>query len=68
MSKIPRGDGFSWPWRMGWRFEYVLLHVYGPATLDDARDPKHEMRLDRERRRGLHDERVRARRSRTSAR
>ncbi|MET0693530.1 MAG: hypothetical protein ABWX96_15915 [Propionibacteriaceae bacterium] len=57
MARIPRGDGYSLLWRMGWRFEYVLMHVYGPATLDDARDPKHQMRQDRARRQALHRQR-----------
>ena len=57
MRKIPRGEGYSLLWRMGWRFEYALLHIYGPATLDDARDPKYQMRQDRARRKALHEAR-----------
>lgn len=57
MGKVPRGEGFSWLWRVGWRLEYVLLHVYGPASLDEARDPLHQMRADRARRKALHEQR-----------
>lgn len=57
MGKVPRGEGFSWLWRVGWRLEYVLLHVYGPASLDEERDPLHQMRADRARRKALHEQR-----------
>jgi hypothetical protein len=57
MGKVPRGEGYSLLWRLGWRFEYVLMHIYGAASLDDARDPKVQMRRDRERRKSLHDAR-----------
>jgi hypothetical protein len=61
MGKVPRGEGYSLLWRLGWRFEYVLMHIYGAASLDDARDPKVQMRRDRERRKRLHDARKAAR-------
>lgn len=57
MGKVPRGEGFSMLWRMGWRFEYVMMHVFGPASLDDARDPRKQMRRDRARRQALHQKR-----------
>jgi hypothetical protein len=54
MPRVARGDGYSLLYRFGWRIEYVLMHLYGPATLDEARDPKAEMRRDRARRRELY--------------
>jgi hypothetical protein len=46
---------------MGWRIEYMLLHLYGPATMDEDRDPKVEMRRERARRKALYEERKAAR-------
>ena len=57
VAKVRRGEGYSWLWRVGWRLQYILLHVYGPASLDEARDPLHQMRRDRLRRQRLHAER-----------
>ncbi|HET9872043.1 MAG TPA: hypothetical protein VFP89_05540 [Propionibacteriaceae bacterium] len=61
MSRVPRGEGFSLLWRVGWRIEYMLLHLYGPATMDEDRDPKVEMRRERARRKALYEERKAAR-------
>ncbi|MCW2811065.1 MAG: hypothetical protein JWP61_1523 [Friedmanniella sp.] len=54
MAKVARGEGFSLLWRLGWNIEYTLLHAVGPATLDDARDPRVAMERDYERRKALH--------------
>lgn len=57
MPKIARGDGYSLLYRIGWEIEYTLMHVFGPATLDDARDPRVAMKQDHDRRRNLWRER-----------
>lgn len=44
-------QGFSLFFRIRWWVKYALLHVLGPASLDEARDPRSAMRRDYERRR-----------------
>jgi len=53
MSKVPRGDGYSLPYRIWWEIEYTLMHVFGPATQDGANDPRVAMKLDHDRRKQL---------------
>lgn len=45
-----RNAGLSLPYRIGWRLQYMLLHVYGPAQLAGGNDPRSRLRRDRERR------------------
>ncbi|HEY5821904.1 MAG TPA: hypothetical protein VIT20_08005 [Propionibacteriaceae bacterium] len=54
MPKVARGDGYSLLYRIGWEIEYSLMHVMGPAQLDDDRDPRVAMKRDHDRRRQLH--------------
>jgi hypothetical protein len=35
-----RNEGLSLAYRFFWKLEWVLLHVYGPAQLGDAHDPR----------------------------
>lgn len=55
---MPRDERFGWFWRLRWTVEYALMHVYGPAALDDDRDPRVAMRRDHDRRRAAHQARV----------
>lgn len=50
-SEGAQKNGFSLFYRIRWWVKYALLHVLGPASLDDARDPRAAMRRDYERRR-----------------
>ncbi|WP_017606839.1 hypothetical protein [Nocardiopsis alkaliphila] len=53
----PRGkDSFSLPYRMGFRINYALLHVMGPAYLAPEADPRLRAKKEYERRRALHRE------------
>ncbi len=53
MSKVPRGDGYSLPYRIWWEIEYTLMHVFGPATQDPRSDPRVAMKRDHDRRKQL---------------
>lgn len=53
MAKVARGEGYSLLYRIGWRIQYALMHVYGPPDLDDELDPKVQMRRERARRQAL---------------
>lgn len=57
MSTIPSHERFGWLWRLRWNVEYGLMHVYGPADLDEARDPRAQMRRDHDRRKAAHEAR-----------
>jgi len=57
MAKIPRDERYSLFWRIGWYINYGLLHVYGPASLDEARDPLVAMRRERDYRKAAHQRR-----------
>lgn len=35
-----RNEGLSRGYRFFWKLEWVLLHLYGPAQLGDAQDPR----------------------------
>ncbi|ASU61295.1 hypothetical protein [Nocardiopsis dassonvillei] len=51
----PRGkDSFSLLYRTGFRINYALLHVMGPASLTPETDPQHRAKREYERRRELH--------------
>ncbi|PDP89507.1 hypothetical protein CQJ94_00735 [Glycomyces fuscus] len=53
----PRGkDSFSLLYRTGFRINYALLHVMGPAALTPETDPQHRAKKEYERRRELHRE------------
>jgi len=43
MSKKPENEGLSWGYRFFWRFQYMLLHIYGPAQLPDHADPRRKL-------------------------
>jgi hypothetical protein len=47
MSKRAENEGLSVAYRIGYRFRYTLLHLFGPAQLGGAADP--HRRLERER-------------------
>ncbi len=64
MSGVPRHERYGWFWRLRWNVEYALMHVYGPADLDEERDPRAEMRRDRDRRKAAHEARQSARAAR----
>lgn len=51
MAVRRRHDKFSLGFRIRWWIEYGLLHIFGPATLDDRRDPRAAMRREYARRR-----------------
>jgi hypothetical protein len=51
----PRGkDSFSWFYRVGFRINYILLHIMGPASLSAEADPRRREKREYERRRDLH--------------
>jgi hypothetical protein len=51
----PRGkDSFSLLYRTGFRINYALLHVMGPASQSPETDPQNRAKKEYERRRGLH--------------
>ncbi|CAL9370847.1 hypothetical protein SUDANB121_00868 [Nocardiopsis dassonvillei] len=51
----PRGkDSFSLLYRAGFRINYTLLHVMGPAALSPEADPQRRAKKEYERRRELH--------------
>ncbi|MFC7623778.1 hypothetical protein [Microlunatus sp. GCM10028923] len=52
-------DGFGLGYRIRWWIEYGLLHVLGPAQLDERRDPRARMRRDYARRKAEHERRQR---------
>jgi hypothetical protein len=54
MTKVPPGEGFSPLWRIGWHIQHALLHVFGPASLDAARDPRVAMRRQYDLRKAAH--------------
>jgi hypothetical protein len=47
MSKKPENEGLSLGYRFFWRFQYVLLHIYGPAQLPDHADPRKQLERQR---------------------
>ena len=53
MPKVPRGDGYSLPYRIWWEIEYTLMHVFGPATQGPDNDPRVVMKRDHDRRKQL---------------
>lgn len=57
LSKIPRHERYGLFWRLRWNLEYGLMHVYGPADLDEERDPQAEMRRDCDLRKAAHEAR-----------
>ena len=42
-----KNKGLSLGYRLGWRLNYLLLHVAGPATLSEELDPRCRMRRER---------------------
>lgn len=56
-NKIPRHERYGRLWRLRWYVEYGLMHVYGPAALDDERDPRADMRRERDERKAAHEAR-----------
>ncbi|WP_147264188.1 hypothetical protein [Desertihabitans brevis] len=58
-----RNDGFSWFYRFDHHVTYALLHVMGPPDLDEARDPRTQMKKEYERRKALHEARKHAARA-----
>ena len=46
MSK-PENEGLSLGYRFFWRFQYILLHIYGPAQLPDHLDPRIQLKRQR---------------------
>jgi len=65
MSKnpIPHHERYGRFWRFRWNVEYALMHVYGPADLDEERDPKVAMRRDRDLRKAAHEARQAAKKA-----
>lgn len=47
MSRKPENEGLSWAYRCFWRFQYVLLSVFGPAQLSDRQDPRRQLERQR---------------------
>lgn len=47
MARRFETEGLTRRYRFWWRFQYVLMHIYGPAQLPDHLDPR--QRLIRER-------------------
>ncbi len=47
MSRREQNEGLSLAYRIGYRFRYTLLNVFGPAQLGGDADP--HRRLERER-------------------
>ncbi|MBR8741632.1 hypothetical protein [Nocardiopsis sp. MG754419] len=56
MDKPRGGDSFSLLYRTGFRINYALLHVMGPAALTPETDPRIRAKREYERRRALHRE------------
>ena len=50
-------DGFGLGYRIRWWLEYGLMHILGPAQLDEARDPRARMRREYARRKAEHERR-----------
>jgi hypothetical protein len=44
----PQNEGLSIWYRMGWRFRYLAMSVFGPAQLGTADDPQIRLRRERE--------------------
>ncbi|GAA4283717.1 hypothetical protein GCM10022261_12480 [Brevibacterium daeguense] len=52
----PRGqDSFGWAYKVGFWFQYIIVHIVGPATTNDNRDPRVQLKREYERRRQLHE-------------
>lgn len=43
-----RGDGLSLWYRFGYRVRQLLLMIFGPAQLDESRDPLRRLARERE--------------------
>ncbi|WP_101653657.1 hypothetical protein [Brevibacterium ihuae] len=56
MDKPSGADSFSRWYRFTSRLEYMLLHVFGPATGNGRNDPRVRNRREYERRRDLHEQ------------
>ncbi|WP_017543794.1 hypothetical protein [Nocardiopsis prasina] len=56
MDKPLGKDSFSLLYRTGFRINYALLQVMGPAALSPETDPRIRAKRDYERRRKLHRE------------
>ena len=56
MDKPQGKDSFSLLYRMGFRINYALLQVMGPAALSPETDPRVRAKKEYERRRALHRE------------
>jgi hypothetical protein len=56
MDKPSGPDSFSLLYRAGFRINYALLHVMGPAALTPEADPLHRAKKEYDRRRALHRE------------
>ncbi|MBV2366894.1 hypothetical protein ACFONH_26370 [Streptomonospora nanhaiensis] len=54
MEKPSGNDSFSLLYRVGFRINYALLHVMGPAALTPETDPLLRTKKEYERRRDLH--------------
>ena len=54
MDKPHGKDSFSLLYRMGFRINYALLQVMGPAALSPESDPRLRAKREYERRRELH--------------
>ncbi|GAA1459978.1 hypothetical protein GCM10009603_19810 [Nocardiopsis exhalans] len=54
MEKPLGKDSFSLLYRTGFRINYALLHVMGPAALTPETDPRIRAKKEYERRRELH--------------
>lgn len=44
-----RNEGLGLLYRFFWKLEWLLLHVYGPAQLTDAQDPRVQKEHERRR-------------------
>lgn len=42
-----RHEGLPLIYRFWWKFEWLLLHVYGPAQLSQGQDPRRRMVRER---------------------
>ncbi|MEU3017445.1 MULTISPECIES: hypothetical protein [unclassified Nocardiopsis] len=56
MDKPQGKDSFSLLYRTGFRINYALLQVMGPAALSPESDPRLRAKREYERRRALHRE------------
>ncbi|USQ81896.1 hypothetical protein [Ornithinimicrobium faecis] len=47
MAGTGKNEGLSLWYRFWWQVSYFIYHVFGPAQLDQTRNPHHKLRTKR---------------------